>query len=122
MKMTDIAKLGKRQPFKVPEGYFENLTANVMAHIDETEQNSQKAKTVELKPKSRKYWGWISAVAACALIAILFATTTTTGTDHQQQIAQAIATEQYDDNYEEDMLEYAMVDNSDIYSYLSGGM
>ena len=39
-------KVGKRNPFRVPEGYFDNLTAQIMESLPE---QKPKAKTVWLR-------------------------------------------------------------------------
>ena len=35
MKSPDLNTVAKHEPFRVPEGYFDNLTGQVMAHIDQ---------------------------------------------------------------------------------------
>ena len=47
-----IEKLGKENPFKVPDGYFDSLTSQVMARVDaeQKQQAGPKARTVWLRP------------------------------------------------------------------------
>ena len=39
-KKIDIEKLGKRNPYKVPEGYFLDLTHNIMEKVEEKETSA----------------------------------------------------------------------------------
>ena len=39
-KKIDIEKLGKRNPYKVPEGYFLALTHNIMEKVEEKETST----------------------------------------------------------------------------------
>ncbi|MBO7102976.1 MAG: hypothetical protein J6W02_04765 [Bacteroidaceae bacterium] len=129
MKQFDINNQSKRNPFTVPDGYFENLTARVMANIPEVEteekvsENNAKIVSMEPRKSSRKWMGWSIAAAACIAVAALFITipNKTDGVG-VNQMAQTETSNSYDSEYQEEMLEYAMVDNTDIYNYLAGVM
>ena len=64
MKQFDINTQSKRNPFTVPYGYFENLTARVMMNIPEVDaeekESESHAKIVSMEPRksSRKWMGW----------------------------------------------------------------
>ena len=129
MKQFDINNQSKRNPFTVPDGYFENLTARVMANIPEVEteekvsENNAKIVSMEPRKSSRKWMGWSIAAAACIAVAALFITipNKTDGVG-VNQMAQTETSNSYDSEYQEEILEYAMVDNTDIYNYLAGVM
>lgn len=108
----DIEMLcGKNRPFIVPEGYFESLTARVMSNLPET------GKVVQL-PKRHYYWKeWTTAAAACIAAVVIF--THYTDKTPETKITAATTTV-YDEQYQEDMMEYAMMDHNDVYNYLSG--
>ena len=129
MKQFDINNQSKRNPFTVPDGYFENLTARVMANIPEVEaeekvgENNAKIVSMEPRKSSRKWMGWSIAAAACIAVAALFITIPNKTNDvGVKQMAQTETSNSYDSEYQEEMLEYAMVDNTDIYNYLAGVM
>ena len=91
--------VGKRNAFRVPDGYFEQLTAEVMQRLPE----QQKARTTMLRP-------WLYA-AACTVAAVLMGVTYYW---HQDSADDMMA----DGNYYEEVADYAMIDNIDIYACL----
>lgn len=111
----DIEMLcGKNRPFTVPEGYFEGLTARVMDNLPET------SKVVALPTKKNTHWmQWTSVAAACVAGFVIF-THYNAGSPKNDMKAEAKTTVVYDEQYQEDMMEYAMVDGNDVYNYLSG--
>lgn len=114
---------GAQYPFKVPEGYFDNLTARIMEQIPEEKEES--APIVSLSQRKRTNNLWIkvlSAAASLVLIAIVSTKVINKPTDaniDNTPLQMADYTEE--DAYNEDLVLYSMVDNSDIYDYLSGG-
>lgn len=90
---------GQRNCFKVPEGYFEQLTSTVMAQLPQ-----QQARTVVLRP-------WYYA-AACALLALVMGSAYYL---HLQSSADMVA----DASYYEEVADYAMIDNMDIYACMT---
>ncbi|MBQ9357275.1 MAG: hypothetical protein IJT98_08325 [Prevotella sp.] len=114
-------KIGSKNPFTVPEGYFEQLTSQVMQSLPGQKQ-VRKATIKSLRP-------WLYA-AACVCVAA-FTTAMLLGGGNGQGTAQqqTAATEQtqdytiyYSDNYIEAEADYAMVDNQEIYSCLLADM
>ena len=51
---TLLKKLGKENSFKVPEGYFENLTSEVMNKLPEKEKVTLKEEPVSTWTRDRK--------------------------------------------------------------------
>ena len=103
--------MGTRNPFTVPDGYFEQLSQQI---VDRLPAESKPAIVRYLRPL-------LYAVAACAVLAIAVGTfyrnAATADTDqlvaHQQETVTT-----YSDSYMEDMADYAMLDNEDIYASL----
>ena len=91
--------VGQRNPFRVPDGYFEQLTAQVMQQLPE----QQKARTTMLRP-------WLYA-AACMVAAMLMGVTYYL---HQDSADDLVA----DGSYYEEVADYAMIDNMAIYASL----
>lgn len=109
-------KCGSGNPFKVPDGYFERFTADVMSKLPDSEHEN---KVIELHPNRRSLrWAWYSAAAAiCGIIMI--------GTYLSRSPLPAVDTTYYADDataesiYIDDALDYAMVSNHEIAQYLS---
>jgi len=109
-------KMGDKNPFTTPEGYFEHLTDQVMKAIPE--EQSPKARTI----------GWRPLLYAAALTGLLGWSAALyfgqSAADEGQISAQtavqaASPAPSYSDNYIEDAANYAMIDNEEIYSYLA---
>jgi hypothetical protein len=92
--------VGQRNAFRVPDGYFEQFTAQVMEQLPE----QQKARTTTLRP-------WLYA-AACTVAAMVMGVTYYW---HQESADDMMA----DGNYYEEVADYAMIDNIDIYDCLA---
>lgn len=117
------SKMGRNNPFTVPEGYFEQLTAQVMARLPEQEQAKQEkkpARIVSLRP-------WLYA-AACTCVAVFTtAALFSNKSDNTRELQQMATMEQeninyYSDNYIEEEANYAMVDNQEMYAFLLANM
>ena len=101
------SRMGDKNPFRVPEGYFDSLTAEVMKNLPEQPRRSL---LVRMRP-------WMYA-AACMLVAVLTATIYffTPDTAGQGVMANTTTT---NDNYVEEVADYFMADNIDIYACLA---
>lgn len=75
-KKINIEALERKTPFRVPDGYFEGLSARVMASIRENESTNssaisasadKKPKVVGLLPRKKKN-SWVKWVAAAACV------------------------------------------------------
>lgn len=114
------SKMGKRNPFTVPEGYFEQLTSQVMQKLPETKAEKP-ALIKRLRP-------WLYA-AACVCVGVFIAAVAFNNNNEEVRKQMRIATADqksvesyYSDSYYEDEANYAMVDNQDIYAYLLAEM
>ena len=118
------SKVGNRNPFTVPEGYFEQLAQQVMDHIPATTQELKPApkKTVfkQLRP-------WLYA-AACVCVGVFTAGVLfNSQNDNSKELEQMATLEQeninyYSDNYIDEEADYAMFDNQEIYACLLADM
>lgn len=126
-----LAPEGGRYPFKVSDEYFDSLTARIMEQIDSVEQEiSEKKEEVPAQStklfdihKNRRRNLWISTISIAASL-VLIATVALkfipmpSSTPVEQQKAETNV--QYTpENYNEDLMNYTMVDNVDVYYYLS---
>ncbi|MCR4602128.1 MAG: hypothetical protein K5683_01170 [Prevotella sp.] len=124
-------KLGRNNPFSVPEGYFEQLTDQIMSKLpeeksqnDQTPGNSKPEKTAII----RRLRPWLYA-AACICVGVFIAAIAFNNDNEKVRKQMQIATAEqesvesyYSDNYVEEEADYAMVDNQDIYAYLLAEM
>lgn len=126
-----LASGGSRYPFKVSDEYFDNLTARIMEQIDSVEQEvpekkeeapAQSAQLFSIH-KNRRRNLWISTMSIAASL-VLIATVALkfipmpSSTPVEQQKAEVTAV-YTPDNYNEDLMNYTMVDNVDVYYYLA---
>ena len=115
MKEEDniLKKVGKKNSFKVPEGYFENLTSEVMGKLPEKEGpafEEVKQPTMWIRMKPLLY------MAAMFIGAALIIRVASAG-DHLT--ANEAATEVVSDEYIDVALDRSMLDDYSLYVYLS---
>lgn len=105
------SKMGRRNPFMVPDGYFDQLTQSVMEKLPE--QQPQKVALVRrLRP--------LLYAAACMCAVILSATIYINRPDEEPKLISSAAETTSMDTYLDEAADYAMVDNHDIYACLIG--
>ena len=125
--MTNINNILERPyvdngSYTVPNGYFNTLHDRIMERVDKESlcsKNSTMTSTTKMEVFSMKPW-FKYAAAACliAAVSILGIGVFYHQNDKENHIAEqqdAVITEQYYN----DCMEYAMVDNDDIYTYLA---
>lgn len=117
-----INRCGKQNPFSVPEGYFDNLTARVMANIP-----AEETKVISITPAKKFSWkGWTSLAAACivgTVVCVNVYNNKTSSIDSSKLMSNVTASaneESYDEAYRQEVLNYAMVDYNDVYNYMTG--
>jgi len=108
-------KFGKEAGFKVPDGYFDTLTENILAQLPENN-----AKIVKMKSSRAAWLRPISIAAASICIALFGAGIYFNHTDKQPQ--QIVAQTQTTSSYStlDQAVDYAMLDNEDMYAYCMG--
>ena len=94
---------GQQNPFRVPEGYFENFNERLFARLPQ----QQKAKTIRLRPVLWRY-------AAAVVVAIGLGTVLYLNQDTQTTTAYETQEEYYNE-----ALDYIMVGNTEIAEYLT---
>ena len=94
-------KVGQGNPFKVPEGYFEQLTSQVMNQL----------------PEKKGRWLYAAAcVAAIAVLGLTFMFNNRQAVEQQSLTASVSAVER---DYMDEAADYALIDNAEIYACLS---
>lgn len=113
------SRMRTKNPFTVPEGYFEQLTAQVMDRLPE-KKPAKVAVMKRLRP-------WLYA-AACVCVGVFVAAVAfnqqTEDLQGQQQMANMGQenVNYYSDSYIDEAADYAMIDSQEIYSYLLADM
>lgn len=116
-----LEQFGKDNHFTVPEGYFDTLTSRIMSNIP-----AEETKVVSIGKAHKTGWlRWTGLAAACMAGAIIGINTFnhTESTNEQPYTSNTQTTysySSYSNEYQEEMLDYAMVDYNDVYNYLSG--
>ena len=93
-----LSRFGAEKPFTVPEGYFDNLPGKVTGRIAQ-------------RKRCRLVWRWAAAAVLVGCVAtggLLFERS------YERQLAEAENIQ-----YIEDALDYSMIDNMSIASYLT---
>lgn len=110
MRSKDEMKLREleagRNPFRVPEGYFEDFNERLAARLP---QKEQKAKTIRLMPRVWRYAAAIVVILGVSLALFL-------NHDRQKNIVVAETTQE---EYYNEALDYIMVGNMEIAEYLT---
>lgn len=105
------SRMGTRNPFQVPDDYFDRLTDSVMSQIPE---ESKPSRTVRIRP-------WLYA-AACLLVAVLTATVYFFAPETTEQSVVASTAVSASDTYVDEAADYVMADNNDIYACLASDL
>lgn len=103
------SKLGGKNPFRVPDGYFDNLTASVMQQLPESPRQSL---VVRMRP-------WLYA-AACFVAVLFTAAVYLYSPDDAANRPVATNTNvAVSDSYIDEAADFVMADNNDIYACLT---
>ena len=113
-------RFGKQSPFLVPEGYFDDFTSRLMEQLPE-----RKAKKIKLPPGIWRKYRPAMLVAACSCAAIFGVSVYLhTGNTNEKQMASEhiikMQAKSSDEGFIEQAADYSMLDNDDIYAYVSG--
>ena len=109
-------KFGKTMPFKVPDGYFERFEAGIMDKIPEC----------AVKPRRRvsgrylRIASWAACIAFTVIVSIFYFNSRA---DKREHVAKA-QTESWSQTVSSDymideMTDYVMLDNDDLYSFIA---
>lgn len=109
-----------KEHFKVPEGYFDNLTAQIMANIPEQEK-AEPTITVTGRKSRMSYYAACAASIAASLLILVVATISHQKAQDDTHMAETVtgnSVEQYAYTVDE-AADYAMLDNQDIYEMIA---
>ena len=116
-------KNGHENPFRVPEGYFNDLTSRIMAQLpaDEPVVGETVGKPALKVTRRRQLWKPLVACAA-SVAAVVFSVAIIMNDGSEE--AAAMANEQTESNsahdqFVDEVADYAMMDNADIIACLN---
>jgi hypothetical protein len=109
--------MGSENHFHVPENYFDRFAADLMQKLPEEAQPMK----LQNQPLIYRLRPTLYAAAACLILAVFSAPILFNRADSDNAEQQMVASMQdaMNDAYLDATANYAMVDNSDIYAYLS---
>lgn len=111
-------RFGKTLPFKVPDGYFEDFQRQMMQQLPATKPA---AKVVEMSHPHFSL-GRRIAMAAAGVCVVVFGTALYHRLSLSEQHTSATVAQVEDKVYDttiDQMADYTMMDNDDIYAYVS---
>ena len=118
----DLEKYNDRGQFKVPEGYFDTLADRIMANIPEAPKQEKQKKSAKIIPLNTR----LKIAVAAAIVGAVVCGTTIRLYQQGTKIANLNTntemtnnSETYGEEYVNDYIDYAMVDGTDIYEYIS---
>lgn len=111
-------KYGKENPFTVPEGYFDNLTHEIMSKLPEKETIFTEEKEISMWQRVRP-WLYMAAMFIAILLPIRFMINQTTNPDEDAITATSIENEVYEDDYIDVIVNQSMMDDYSLYLYLT---
>ena len=119
MKEEDniLKKVGKENIFRVPDGYFENLTSEVMSRLPEKETPAI-IKREPTKWERFKPWVYMTAMFVRAALIIRVASTDRTPANNRIAMDEP-ETEVVSDEYISAVLDNSMLDDYSLYVYLT---
>lgn len=109
-------RCGAANPFRTPEGYFEQFTSNLMNQLPE---RTTITKTVGHKRLLQRVISYAAAAVICG--AMILGSYRISISQHQEkEVAHSEVPSSYSEEiYMENMLDYAMVSNHEIAQYLT---
>jgi len=116
-KKYNLDESEPRRPFSVPEGYFDNLTQNIMAALPE--QESAHTYNIKVTPWMRIKPYLYAAAAFTGMYFIMKAGVGVTKSGNAE-MAQAQETTIYSEEYIDSFLETSMIDDFTLYYTLVG--
>lgn len=111
-------QMAGKQPFRVPEGYFDDFRTRIMERLPEAvspcETMEQEAATHVVRRRPLRLW-W--AAAACLAALVVCTSLYFRGEEHRR-VYDVPTAESANDQFVDALADYCMVDNADIYACL----
>ena len=122
MMNVNLDKFTDKDQYKVPAGYFDTLADRIMANIPEAPKQEEKKKSAKIISLNTR----VKIAVAAAIVGALISSITIRLYQQDKKLANVkpktemtTNSETYGEEYINDYIDYAMVDEDDIYKYLS---
>lgn len=124
-------RFGKKAPFKVPEGYLDNLTQSIISNVEAAGKEAVPAAPASVKSAAptigwwQRYRHYVAAVACVAFVVggVSVWQALSTADASKPHVATATHDSQYDasayDSMNDEEIYYSMFDNEDMYSLMA---
>lgn len=112
------SRITNENPFRVPEGYFDRLTADVMARLPERQSENPKEEKTARRIQLRRSWLAAASVAVVAIVGTLVYFNRLNPADTADKQVAAVAAP-VSDSYIDEAADYLMMDHQDIYACLT---
>ena len=122
-----LSEYGNKRPFKVPEGYFDNLDEQIISQIVEDKDDTNNHEKVNIKPIRR----FRPLLIAASFVGLIVVGVASINLFQQYQSAEKVETKvnklmmqptsqkKIDSSEMEEAEEYMMIDQDDMYNYLA---
>lgn len=111
-------RIGKENPFKVPEGYFENIVPEIMKQLPETEVQEEIEVTMWERVKPWVYMVAMFCVLMFGLRVMMNDRPVSTGIN-AGDVSMTDSVQGIPDEYIDPILDQAMMDDYTLYMYLT---
>jgi hypothetical protein len=116
-------RFGQTNPFRVPDGYFDQLTERVMSQLPEREKTAEQVSLSAPRHKSRlvALRPWLYAAACMVAVVFMGVAFYFHQVKEEQTLANAnvVNTTNTESQYIDEYADYVMLDNAEIYAYLA---
>ncbi|ERJ80143.1 hypothetical protein HMPREF0653_00492 [Prevotella disiens JCM 6334 = ATCC 29426] len=122
-----LSEYGNKRPFKLPEGYFDNLDEQIISQIVEVKDDTNNHEKVNIKPIRR----FRPLLIAASFVGLIVVGVASINLFQQYQSAEKVETKvnklmmqptsqkKIDSSEMEEAEEYMMIDQDDMYNYLA---
>lgn len=122
-----LSEYGNKRPFKLPEGYFDNLDEQIISQIVEDKDDTNNHEKVNIKPIRR----FRPLLIAASFVGLIVVGVASINLFQQYQSAEKVETKvnklmmqptsqkKIDSSEMEEAEEYMMIDQDDMYNYLA---
>lgn len=122
-----LSEYGNKRPFKLPEGYFDNLDEQIISQIVEVKDDTNNHEKVNIKPIRR----FRPLLIAAFFVGLIVVGVASINLFQQYQSAEKVETKvnklmmqptsqkKIDSSEIEEAEEYMMIDQDDMYNYLA---
>lgn len=116
-----LKRFGKKEPFKVPDGYFDDFTSKLMERLQE--RSEHQLAVAPLRSRQTRLWRFLSVAAALVCVMVMGATLYLG--IYKTRDTTSVALNSHDETKAiygdfDQMADYTMADNEDFYAYVAG--